>query len=367
MNARTLALGVVLLLAADFSPPAVAGWFFPGQTLQLDDGRRLIPGGYAGDSGLGYMWAVVRVNADGSPDRTFGAGGVTTVTFWHEYEFGWKAAALSDGRVVVAGTVQDPVLDFCYGDCGTMTALVRLNPDGSFDPGFNGTGRLIVSIGGAEKLPQLPNIAYLKRFEVDDTGRITIFGYPESSADQDPVAARINPDGTFDAAFRAHEYQPGPKVRVAEAFNPALGHYFLTWSPEEITALDLGAPAGWSATRQRFFAYSQPQPGASPVCRFYIPPPFGDSHFFGRDEAECAATAAAHPEYVLESAAYFYMSVPVAGECSAATAPVYRIFNNRPDANHRYVTDKTLRDSMVRDGWIAEGDGPDQVTMCAPR
>jgi hypothetical protein len=30
------------------------------------------------------------------------------------------------------------------------------------------------------------------------------------------------------------------------------------------------------------------------------------------------------------------------------------------------MTDRALRDEMVAEGWLAEGDGPDLVVMCAP-
>ena len=53
------------------------------------------------------------------------------------------------------------------------------------------------------------------------------------------------------------------------------------------------------------------------------------------------------------------------GACPAGTFPVYRLFNGRQHANHRYVTSLALRDSMVAAGWIAEGYGPAQVAMCS--
>jgi len=56
----------------------------------------------------------------------------------------------------------------------------------------------------------------------------------------------------------------------------------------------------------------------------------------------------------------------VAGTCPAATRPVYRVFSNRADVNHRYMTSRALRDQMAAQGWIAEGDGPDRVAMCVP-
>ena len=53
------------------------------------------------------------------------------------------------------------------------------------------------------------------------------------------------------------------------------------------------------------------------------------------------------------------------GACPAGTTPVYRVWNNRADSNHRYLTSRDLRDQMVYRGYIAEGYGPDAVIMCA--
>jgi hypothetical protein len=60
------------------------------------------------------------------------------------------------------------------------------------------------------------------------------------------------------------------------------------------------------------------------------------------------------------------MVLPAAGVCPAGMVSVYRVFSNRPDANHRYMTDRTVRDQMVALGWLSEGDGPDEVVRCAP-
>ena len=155
-------------------------------------------------------------------------------------------------------------------------------------------------------------------------------------------------------------------VTVVEYYNAALDHYFITWLPAEQANLDAGnTPTRWNRTGQSFRVYTAAQPGTSPVCRYYLPPQFGDSHFFGRGTAECDATGAAHPAFVLEDPAFMHVMLPVAGVCPAGTTPVYRVFSNRPDANHRYLTDAAIRDQMVARGWLAEGDGPDLVVMCA--
>jgi hypothetical protein len=48
------------------------------------------------------------------------------------------------------------------------------------------------------------------------------------------------------------------------------------------------------------------------------------------------------------------------------TAPIYRLYDNRPDANHRYTTDAQIRLAMIASGWIPEGYGPMGVVMCSP-
>ncbi len=102
------------------------------------------------------------------------------------------------------------------------------------------------------------------------------------------------------------------------------------------------------------------------MCRIYIPPGKGDGHFYGRDATECTRTIANNPSFVLEDPAFFFLYPTAGGSCAAGTVPVYRVFSNRADANHRYMTDRALRDQMVAKGWLAEGDGADTVVMCAP-
>jgi len=102
------------------------------------------------------------------------------------------------------------------------------------------------------------------------------------------------------------------------------------------------------------------------VCRFYIPPEKGNSHFYGRGTAECDATGLANPSFINEDPQFFHVALPNVGVCPAGTRNVYRVFSNRVDANHRYMVDAAIRDQMTGRGWAAEGDGPELVVMCAP-
>lgn len=159
-------------------------------------------------------------------------------------------------------------------------------------------------------------------------------------------------------------------VPVVEYYHPGLDHYFITSNPAEIAGLDAGVFSGWARTGSGFRAWPEPRDGATPICRFWLPPPDGATHFFSADPAECARVQALLPGAVLENAAAMHLATPdhATGACAdPATEPVYRIWNRRPDTNHRYTTSTAIRDQMVAAGGIAEGYGPDAVTMCAPK
>jgi hypothetical protein len=155
-------------------------------------------------------------------------------------------------------------------------------------------------------------------------------------------------------------------VTVVEFYNAAFDHYFVTWVPAEIALLDTGATKGWTRTGKTFTVLQSAAGGTSPVCRIYIPPGKGDGHYFGRDKTECDGTMAKNPTFILEAPSFFHLYPTAAGSCAAGTVPVYRVYSNRPDANHRYTVERAVRDQMVASGWLAEGDGPDTVVMCAP-
>ena len=161
---------------------------------------------------------------------------------------------------------------------------------------------------------------------------------------------------------------PAATVQVIEYYNSSQDHYFVSSLAADIQALDSGKFVGWARTGRSFEAYPAASGAASPVCRFYIPPAQGDSHFYSASPTECAQTAAKFPTFVEESAAVMYVDLPdpTTGACPAGDIPVYRVWDNRVDSNHRYMIDRNLRTQMIAQGWIAEGYGPDQVIMCAP-
>ena len=161
-------------------------------------------------------------------------------------------------------------------------------------------------------------------------------------------------------------------VSVVEFYHPDLRHYFITADPLEIAALDAGQRPFWKRTGETFNVYAastRTDEVTSPVCRFYGRPGKGlDSHFFSASTTECAAVQERFADsWILETPSAFSAFLPSPdGTCPAGSRPVYRVYNNRSDINHRYVTSAVVRDEMVSQGWIAEGYGPASVAMCAP-
>jgi hypothetical protein len=100
-----------------------------------------------------------------------------------------------------------------------------------------------------------------------------------------------------------------------------------------------------------------------------LPPPFGDSHFYSAFVTECEQVREQNPQFVYESPNVMYLGMPdlASGACASGMVPVYRVWDRRVDTNHRYMTDRALRDQMVTLGWVKEGAGPDAVVMCAPQ
>ncbi len=167
-------------------------------------------------------------------------------------------------------------------------------------------------------------------------------------------------------------------VTAVEFYRAVTDHYFISALQPDIDALDSGRFAGWVRTLLSFKVFPTQAAGgagANPVCRFYIPPQHGDSHFFSADPVvECASVLAkilTDPNfsgYVYETPDAFYIALPdkMTGACPMGTIPVYRVWNQRIDSNHRYTADRSVRDAMVMKNYIAEGYGPDIVIMCAP-
>ena len=110
----------------------------PARVAIQPDGK-IVAAGYS-DAGGNRDFALVRYNADGSLDTTFGGGGKVLTDFGAASDDDAVRVALQpDGKIVVAGYSERPRhCDF---------ALVRYNADGSLDPSFGAGGKVLTDLG----------------------------------------------------------------------------------------------------------------------------------------------------------------------------------------------------------------------------
>jgi uncharacterized delta-60 repeat protein len=153
-----------------------------GNALVLQPDGKLVVAGSVLSYATGEVFALARYNPDGSLDSSFGSGGlVSTVLSTYTYG-GAKAVALQpDGKLVVAGTVEE---------AGKVFGVARYNPDGSLDTTF-GSGGLATALFYYWESADARGIA------IQPDGKIVVGG----TAGAQFVLARFNPDGTLDGTF----------------------------------------------------------------------------------------------------------------------------------------------------------------------
>ena len=314
-------------------------------------------------------WALVRLRTPPPVNAVFSA---------------WRAEALPNSTA--ATVIHHPngdlkkistgsTLDYFSFSDGTSFADVRYSI-GSTEPGSSGAG--LLTLAGNSSFYELrgglfAGDASCSRRSGDDVYSRLDVAMPLIAPYLTPAAAN-----------------PNKKTLVVEYYFAGYDDYFITANQPEIEALDNGAHPGWVRTGLTFLAYADPSvapAGASPVCRFYLLPQFGDSHFYSADPADCAATAAKFAgSWVEESPALFYIELPdrMTGACPANTRPVYRFLNRINQVHHRYtaetdvrnclyygtnpVSDKDVDCAPFAGSWLQEGYGtsPNATVMCSP-
>ncbi|MEZ5842967.1 MAG: delta-60 repeat domain-containing protein [Hyphomicrobiaceae bacterium] len=91
------------------------------------DGRIVVAG--RSFNGSNDDFAVVRYNADGTLDTSFGGGdGIVTTPIGSSHDQGFSVTMQPDGKIVVAG--------YSFNGSNNDFALIRYNADGTLDTGF---------------------------------------------------------------------------------------------------------------------------------------------------------------------------------------------------------------------------------------
>jgi uncharacterized delta-60 repeat protein len=199
---KALFAAAASILCVTMACAAEPGSFYPVSSLQLADGKTLVAGGVRTERG--YTFAVKRVLGNGLPDTTFGAdgSGIAQIPFWRYYEFAGVLALQPDGRILVGGNAADSLYRLqgsCYpAFCGYYPVVARLEPDGSLDASFNGSGSIALAIGSASDGPwDVPENGTLTGVSLNPDRTINVL-----ADDSRVVVARLLADGTLDRSFR---------------------------------------------------------------------------------------------------------------------------------------------------------------------
>lgn len=125
--------------------------------------------------------ALMRFNADGSPDLSFdGDGKLITDIADGSYDYAYTALLQPDGKIIVGGS-----------SSGNF-ALIRYNGNGSLDNSFSGDGKLIFNSGGGGSVFSIVR---------QPDGKIIAGGCVTRGFNTDMVLLRFNDDGSTDLSF----------------------------------------------------------------------------------------------------------------------------------------------------------------------
>lgn len=207
-----------VVVAGDDLPGTVLGGLYPGSSSIL----------------------VARLNADGSPDGSFGTGGKAAIAL--------PSAATGDASVMLAAGGKIVVVDSTFNyTAGHQVYVARLNADGSPDTAFDSDGLVVVG-GFRTGTPVVPA-------QTAD-GRIVLVG--EAADMSSPMAMRLNADGSIDKTFgTGGVVRFATPANAASAFAPSavaiqpdgrivvgLQEAFLSFGPRRFAAARLGPDGG---------------------------------------------------------------------------------------------------------------------------
>lgn len=141
-----------------------------------------------GTDDAGDDFVVIRLNANGSLDQSFGEGGRVVTDFLEGADVARAVAIQPDGKIVVAGTARRSV-----GNRPNF-AVARYETNGALDASFSGDGKLVIEFGTSEGFAVV----------VQPDGKILVAGYDFSvisGTEANFAVARTNADGTLDTTF----------------------------------------------------------------------------------------------------------------------------------------------------------------------
>ena len=175
----------------------------PAAAVLQADGKIVIATGFSNTSIATEALGLVRYNANGILDKSFGKNGSVKVAFTNFINEPSSMALQADGKIVVAGTASS-----ADGQTSEF-AVARFNPNGSVDNSFGVGGKVTTNFVGV-MLGGVLNPANAVVIQPD--GKILVGGGASECEDclHRTALARYNADGSLDSTFGS-----GGKVDLA--------------------------------------------------------------------------------------------------------------------------------------------------------
>jgi uncharacterized delta-60 repeat protein len=166
------------------------------------DGK-IVVAGSSEQAGTGLDFALLRYNANGTLDTSFGNGGKVVTDFGGDSDRAWALLIQADNKIVVGGEA-----NFGSATTGVDFALARYNADGSLDAGFGNGGKVTTPLKSNAGTDVVRALALQT---VDGEARILAVG-----GEGDFLAARYSASGTLDASFAG-------SGKIVGLFNASIG------------------------------------------------------------------------------------------------------------------------------------------------
>ena len=180
-------------LDTSFGTAGIVETDFSGQTdnaaaMKIDASGNIIVVGSTLIDGL-PQFAVARYTSNGQLDTSFNGTGMATASFDNGFSQAKAVTVLSDGSMVLAGTVED------FDTFTSDYVAVKFDSDGQVDPNFGNNGWAQIDLGGDSET------AYGIAAQSD--GKLVLAGesYNSDSGQDDFGVVRLTGSGQLDSSF----------------------------------------------------------------------------------------------------------------------------------------------------------------------
>jgi uncharacterized delta-60 repeat protein len=167
------------------------------------DGKIVVAGSSDQGGTAGLDFVLVRYNADGSLDATFGNGGIVVTDLGSASDRAWALLLMADGKIVLGGETNTGTTGG-----GVDFALARYASNGALDAGFGNGGKVVTALKSSNGTDIVRALAAQT---VDGSTRIVAAG-----GEGDFLAARYTDAGALDAGF-------GVNGKVVGLFGATIG------------------------------------------------------------------------------------------------------------------------------------------------